>query len=565
MTINFGFTVKDYKCFKSRGASIHQIKPINLLIGRNNVGKSTFLEVLDSLCAPDGWEGTPFEEIELFETLTDDVFARIDFDEQAYVDEPEPEAVDHEHLRGAVVTYRERQHDTAYVGVNCEVSEYEQYGLADRYSTNMFRSELDGGYIATQKILDKKYVRLRADRDIVPEVDQQNITFTDNGVGATQIVHALSHHSERDRELITKTFLSALNEVFSPDTRFIEITTKYHKAEKFWEIYLSEDGAKLYPLSQSGSGLKTIILVLLNLLVRPKFEDFPVSEYIFSFEELENNLHPSLQRRLFKYLENFAVSNQCHMFITTHSSVAIDTYSYSDNAQINHIQKVDGEVVGFVVSDNSHGYRVLSDLGNRASDLLQANGLLWVEGPSDRIYINKFIDIFGEGELREGVHFQYAYFGGSLLKHLDMSLPEHDVNEALNVMRINKNAVLICDGDKRHPGDPLKARVIKAMEDLRSTGGYSWVTECREIENCIPKEAFQSVNALSNIANIGMHESILEFLTWHKVTEASEYTQKFDKAKEYVKYFTQKNLEFRPEIELNMKEICSRIRSWNFM
>jgi hypothetical protein len=253
------------------------------------------------------------------------------------------------------------------------------------------------------------------------------------------------------------------------------------------------------------------------------------------------------------------------MFITTHSSVAIDTYSYSDNAQINHIQKVDEEVAGFVVSDNSHGYRVLSDLGNRASDLLQANGLLWVEGPSDRIYINKFIDIFGEGELREGVHFQYAYFGGSLLKHLDMSLPEHDVNEALNVLRINKNAVLICDGDRRQPGDPLKARVIKAMEDLKSTGGYSWVTECREIENCIPKEAFQSVNALSNIADIGMHESILEFLTRHKVTEASEYTQKFDKAKEYVKYFTQKNLEFRPEIELNMKAICSRIRSWNFM
>jgi putative ATP-dependent endonuclease of OLD family len=565
MTINFGFTVKDYKCFKSRGASIHQIKPINLLIGRNNVGKSTFLEMLDFLCAADVWDGSPFEEIELFETLTDDVFARIDFDEQAYVDEPEPEAVDHEHLRGAVVTYRERQHDTAYVGVNCEVSEYEQSGLADRYSTNMFRSELDGGYLATEKILDKKHVRLRADRDIVPEVDKQSITFTDNGVGATQIVHALSHHSERDRELITKNFLSALNEVFSPDTRFIEMTTKYHKAEGAWEIYLSEEGSRLYPLSQSGSGLKTIILVLLNLLVRPQFESILISEYIFSFEELENNLHPSLQRRLFKYLENFAVSNKCHMFITTHSSVAIDTYSYSDNAQINHIQKVDEEVVGLVVSDNSHGYRVLSDLGNRASDLLQANGLLWVEGPSDRIYINKFIDIFGEGELREGVHFQYAYFGGSLLKHLDMSLPEHDVNEALNVLRINKNAVLICDGDRRQPGDPLKARVIKAMEDLKSTGGYSWVTECREIENCIPKVAFQSVNSLSNIADIGMHESILEFLTRHKVTEASEYTQKFDKAKEYVKYFTQKNLEFRPEIELNMKAICSRIRSWNFM
>ncbi len=32
---------------------------------------------------------------------------------------------------------------------------------------------------------------------------------------------------------------------------------------------------------------------------------------------------------------------------------------------------------------------ILSDIGFKASDILQANGVIWVEGPSDRIYINR--------------------------------------------------------------------------------------------------------------------------------------------------------------------------------
>ena len=34
---------------------------------------------------------------------------------------------------------------------------------------------------------------------------------------------------------------------------------------------------------------------------------------------------------------------------------------------------------------------ILDDLEARASDLLQANGIVWVEGPSDRIYFKNRI------------------------------------------------------------------------------------------------------------------------------------------------------------------------------
>lgn len=581
MTINFGFSVKNYKCFKARGASFYTIKYINLLVGKNNVGKSTFLEILDALCNPAGLKNTPFSEVELHEMIDDEVLGDAELDEPHFVlfdddfddsstepvpaPAPAPAPNDHEHLRGAIATYLESATQIRYVGINCNVSESEESGLRERYSNNMFRNKIDGGYIETDQILFKTHVRLRADRDIVPEYGEENPEFTSNGVGATQIVHALSHFSGHDRDIITKKLLVALNSIFGPDTHFVEITTKYHKGKDVWEIYLSEQDAKLYPLSQSGSGLKTIILVLLNLLVRPEFEKLPVSNYIFSFEELENNLHPSLQRKLFQYLEDFAKKNECHMFITTHSNIAIDAFSQSPDAQINHIQKEGDEVVGALINSNLHSYGVLEDLGHKASDLLQANGLIWVEGPSDRIYIKKFIEIWGDGELKEGVHFQFALFGGSLLAHMDMSMPQHEVSDALSVLRINRNAVLVCDGDCLFEGAPLKKRVVRAKAALEASGGYAWVTECKEIENLIPKEAFQSVNSLEGIDDILPHEKINDYLTRHDATRAANYTDKVVKSGLYASFFTRENLTFRPEIDEHMTKICARIRQWNFM
>ena len=91
---------------------------------------------------------------------------------------------------------------------------------------------------------------------------------------------------------------------------------------------ISEKTKGLISLSRSGSGLKTIILVLLNLLVVPKIKNAGESLFTFAFEELENNLHPALLRRLFQYLENYVVNKKATIFLTTHSSIALDFFAY---------------------------------------------------------------------------------------------------------------------------------------------------------------------------------------------------------------------------------------------
>ena len=136
--------------------------------------------------------------------------------------------------------------------------------------------------------------------------------------------------------------MNALNSIFGNDGQFSEIQVQHHdetpgEKQDHWEIYLGEDKKGLIPLSKSGSGLKTILLVLLNLLVMPKIENRDKSEFVFAFEELENNLHPALLRRLFQYIEEYAINENAHIFLSTHSSTALDFFGVSENAQITHV------------------------------------------------------------------------------------------------------------------------------------------------------------------------------------------------------------------------------------
>ena len=204
----------------------------------------------------------------------------------------------------------------------------------------------------------------------------------------------------------------------------------------------------MIPLSKSGSGLKTVFLVLLNLLVVPKVENKEKSQFTFAFEELENNLHPALLRRLFQYLEDYAIDEKATIFLTTHSSIALDLFGVSEHAQIIHVSH-DGESAHTTtVPTHSNLIKIVSELGARPSDLLQANGLIWVEGPSDRIYLNRWIELDTDGRLREGRDYQCVFYGGALLAKVQFKSPEAGVSKLANLFQINHNLVVVCDGDR---------------------------------------------------------------------------------------------------------------------
>ena len=566
---------KGHLCFQKEWAGFDTIKPLNVIIGRNNSGKTHLLDLVEALCngtfKSRGWQYR-------CNSVLDEVSLRGVF----------PENIRDSELRGNHWS----DHGRYFVDIpitwegdtNESISNEvfpDDFNLDSHYGERTANERLSRIRLVLQNITHQfneySFHRLLAERDIKTEPQALNLTLRPDGNGATNIVQRFLHtaNEEFPEEVIKRELLEALNFVFGNDGEFSEITMKVHDDEKtdgskdHWEIYLREDKKGLIPLSKSGSGLKTILLVLLNLLVVPKIENRNKSEFVFAFEELENNLHPALLRRLFQYIEEYAINENAHIFLTTHSSTALDFFGVSKNAQIIHVLH-DGESARTTtVSAHFDRLGVVSELGAKPSDLLQANGIVWVEGPSDRIYLNRWIDLYSKGRFQEGRDYQCAFYGGSLLARTQFKAPEEAETDLVNLLSVNPNIIVMCDGDRTAKDSDIKGRVKRINREVQKIpDAHIWITNAKEIENYIPGSVLEKALDLSGLRDPEQYEN---FFPRKKACSESyieanlnrRNVDKIDLARASVPHMTNDTMADRFDWKRQIKEIVARIESWN--
>ncbi len=171
-------------------------------------------------------------------------------------------------------------------------------------------------------------------------------------------------------------------------------------------------------------------------------------------------------------------------FITTHSGHFLD----AEDAAIFHVRL--NELEESVVEDlrgPSHRAGICFDLGYRPSDLVQANVIIWVEGPSDRIYVRAWIASV-EPELVEGTHYSIMFYGGKLLSHLTAT--DDEITDFIDLLRLNRNVVILMDRDKGNKNDTISGTKDRVANEVSKPehGGLAWITAGREIENYLLPE-----------------------------------------------------------------------------
>ena len=278
--------------------------------------------------------------------------------------------------------------------------------------------------------------RVNAERDIVPEEESDDEVVSVNGNGATNLIRKYINNDRYDETIVESLMLDELNSIMKPDSFFSSIRVQQvnsNNNQYKWEVFLEENGHR-FALSKSGSGLKTILLILINLYLIPQTKDYKSKEIVYAFEEIENNLHPALQRRVFEYLYNYSVSHNTTIFLTSHSHIAINTFFGKDKAQMYHIIKDMGISSIKRMNTGLEISNLLDDLDVKASDIFQSNGIIWVEGPSDRIYILHWLSVLTDFQYIEGQHFQFMYYGGKLLSHYTAVEIDEKTNNLINIL-----------------------------------------------------------------------------------------------------------------------------------
>lgn len=485
MTPQIALKVKNYKSFSTAEQGFERIKKLNIIIGKNNSGKTSLLDLIEYSFNPEGMDlvGETYKGIAVAEKIiTDELLMQI-------AEHNSKNSMNQSHLKRLREMVGGNLNKTYKMEIRRNAPNIVTSSPVDfvGYQPN-FTSAI------SSEISERTVTRITAERDMTPENFESGETFEKNGKGATQLIWKYLTVIGFNQNYIKKDFLKAINEIINPDIVFTDIIIKEEiingnrREISKGEIYFEDGGNTWIALSKMGSGIKSIILVLIHLILLPKHLGVDPSKMIFCFEELENNLHPSLQRRLFNFIIRYSQNNSCLFFITTHSSIVINLFSRSEDSQIIHVEKIDGVSYCKTISEQNHNISILRDLDNKASDLLLANGVIWVEGPSDAIYIEIFLDLLNSVN-RDSSNLNYSiqslatsiwkYAGFGDFKWADVD--ETTENRIISLAKINHNHIIIIDGDNNYEDLPpsqfnnfklgtgrLKARLIS--ESLAYTG-----------------------------------------------------------------------------------------------
>ena len=120
----------------------------------------------------------------------------------------------------------------------------------------------------------------------------------------------------------------------------------------------------------------------------------------------------------------------------------------------------------------------LSALGASGADLLQCNGVVWVEGPSDVIYIKAWLEMYaresGSEMLAQGHHFEFQMYGGAILDSLclqsDERLARYHNSKLVEMFSFSRNAYVVLDSDAVKSADSNvidKSNFAKAKEFIK--------------------------------------------------------------------------------------------------
>lgn len=245
-------------------------------------------------------------------------------------------------------------------------------------------------------------------------------------------------------------------------------------------------------LSQVGTGVSQLFMLLSYLFLN---KDSSLNVFI---DEPEANLHID---SVIKLVEIFEQEFQQHtFFITTHSSSLID--QVKDNWSIHRFnRKGNSPTIVSPCSTIIDKHEILDSLGIKASQLLQSNIIIWVEGPSDRIYIKKWISDLSTNELIEGKHYSFLIYGGANI-NAHTILREEDNEELIDVFKTSRYSIIVCDSDYKTEFDAKNEKLKNRLQILLNRMGRLeeeininnyikfWISEGREIENYIPKNLF---------------------------------------------------------------------------
>ncbi|MRV75834.1 AAA family ATPase [Duganella sp. FT92W] len=450
-----------------RARAWHEFGDVNVFIGANGAGKSTVLELVDLLRNPDRLVTLPREnqtafELSAFDIILSDGAQLIGMAKSHAINgQPDADNIDRTTRRLDIqfVTLLGGKGDDKYLNFNRNIS----------------KIELDGD---SSECLRQGFSRFGVE-----------IAYWEPSapVSATALVDELNAARVYLCGIVSETEWMDRHAPPGWDGVGSKIrqTPCYAAEDERVGIYLSDDARQhnMVPVTALPAGWRQLGSILTWLKHVP-------DGAICLLEEPETHLHPHLQRYLARRIGDIAQKRRLQLFIATHSTVFQQMNAWPHGVRLFEARPTE-------LSTLDSAWRVLDALGIKGSDLSQSNGVIWVEGPSDRLYVKHWIKLYcqakGLPEPLENVEYSFLLYGGAALNHFGID----EIDAFIDMLRINRNLAIVMDRDLDFVDDPdgklicmrpssAKQRVLSALAAFEGARTHAWVTDGYTIESYLP-------------------------------------------------------------------------------
>ncbi len=483
-----GFGLANYRSFDSEGFIIIDMKKVNIFMGKNNSGKSNVLRairLLRQINAPTAqikpWN--PF--VDGHDQKDDSLILTAVFSAEVFL---------HKLPDQLKAIYRKTLGDAVEIRLNLRQGKIDgkhPFAMLDMNSLKQGFQSLTGYHFPSAWPMEREPYYQRIDAILIAECLRRLREF--DKLLVVPVFRELREGKDpsTNGEIIFDghNTIARLYEMQIPSLGKEPDRIVFHKLQSFVRELLGEPKLTLeiprdqqiligleekrLPLDSFGTGIHHLVILCSALAM--------YEGYVVTIEEPEVHFHPDLQRKLLRFIVE---QTNNRYYISTHSNVFLDALP---DVNLYHVQHDGARTSVAHVAAPGKAREVLTDMGYKASDLLQANGVIWVEGPSDRIYINKWLKLLCP-ELVEGIHYAITFYGGKVLAHF--SAADDAVEDFVQVLRINRHAMMVIDRD----GDAETALLNKNKQRIITELGKDacWVTQGREIENYLPASLIEN-------------------------------------------------------------------------